>query len=43
MIRVARRDYPEISFDVADMRSLPFEDSSLASVVCWYSLMGSVA
>lgn len=39
MIRVARRDYPEISFDVADMRSLPFEDSSLAGVVCWYSLM----
>jgi ubiquinone/menaquinone biosynthesis C-methylase UbiE len=39
MIRVARRDYPGFSFDVADMRELPFDDASLASVVCWYSLM----
>lgn len=39
MIRVARRDYPGVYFDVADVRSLPFEDSSLAGVVCWYSLM----
>jgi len=39
MIRVARRDYPEFSFDIADMRDLPFEDASLAGVVCWYSLM----
>lgn len=39
MIRVARRDYPGFPFDVADVRSLPFGDSSLAGVVCWYSLM----
>ena len=39
MIRVARRDYPGFPFDVADVRNLPFEDSSLAGVVCWYSLM----
>lgn len=39
MVRVARRDYPGFPFDVADVRSLPFEDSSLAGVVCWYSLM----
>jgi SAM-dependent methyltransferase len=39
MIRVARRDHPAVPFDVADVRSLPFEDSSLAGVVCWYSLM----
>ena len=39
MIRVARRDYPEFSFDIADVRDLPFEDASLAGVVCWYSLM----
>jgi SAM-dependent methyltransferase len=39
MIRVARRDYPDFSFDVADLRELPFEDASLAGVVCWYSLI----
>jgi len=39
MIRVARRDYPGFPFDVADLRNLPFGGSSLAGVVCWYSLM----
>ena len=39
MIRVARRDYPGFGFDVADVRELPFDDASLAGVVCWYSLM----
>src|SRR5579863_9206763 len=39
MIRVARRDYPGFSFDVADVRELPFPDASLAGVICWYSLM----
>jgi SAM-dependent methyltransferase len=39
MVRVARRDYPEFAFDVADLRALPFQDASLAGVVCWYSLM----
>jgi ubiquinone/menaquinone biosynthesis C-methylase UbiE len=39
MIRVARRDYPVFGFDIADLRELPFEDASLAGVVCWYSLM----
>jgi ubiquinone/menaquinone biosynthesis C-methylase UbiE len=39
MIRVARRDYPGFSFEVADVRDLPFQDASLAGVVCWYSLM----
>ena len=39
MIRVARRDHPGVPFDVADVRDLPFEDRSLAGVVCWYSLM----
>ena len=39
MIRVARRDFPGFSFDVADVRELPFPDASLAGVVCWYSLM----
>jgi len=39
MIEVARRDYPGFSFDVADLRDLPFADASLAGAVCWYSLM----
>ena len=39
MIRVARRDYPGFSFEVADVRELPFPDASLVGVVCWYSLM----
>jgi ubiquinone/menaquinone biosynthesis C-methylase UbiE len=39
MVRAARRDYPGFGCDVADLRDLPFEDASLAGVVCWYSLM----
>lgn len=39
MVRVARRDHPGFTFDVADLRDLPFEDGSLAGVVCWYSLI----
>jgi SAM-dependent methyltransferase len=39
MVRVARRDHPDFTFDVADLRSLPFEDASLAGVLCWYSLI----
>lgn len=39
MIRVARRDYPEHSFELADLRALPFDDASMAGAVGWYSLM----
>lgn len=39
MIHVARRDYPDFGFDLADLRELPFDDDSMAGVVCWYSLM----
>jgi SAM-dependent methyltransferase len=39
MVRVARRDHPGHSFDVADVRALPFADGALGGVVCWYSLM----
>jgi ubiquinone/menaquinone biosynthesis C-methylase UbiE len=39
MVRVAQRDNPGFDFSVADLRQLPFEDESLAGVVCWYSLM----
>jgi SAM-dependent methyltransferase len=31
--------HPDFIFDVADLRALPFEDASLAGVVCWYSLI----
>jgi len=39
MIRVARRENPGFEYDIADLRELPFDDASLAGVVCWYSLM----
>ena len=39
MVRVARRDFPGFSFEVADLRALPFPDACLAGAVCWYSLM----
>lgn len=39
MVRVARRDFPSFPFGLADLRELPFRDSCLAGVVCWYSLM----
>ncbi|HEX5204319.1 MAG TPA: class I SAM-dependent methyltransferase [Actinoplanes sp.] len=39
MVAVARRDHPGFSFEVADLRELPFADASLAGVVCWYSLI----
>ncbi len=39
MIRVARRDYPDHPFQLADLRALPFADGSLAGAVGWYSLM----
>lgn len=39
MIRVARRDHPQHSFEVADLRALPFDDGSMAGAVGWYSLM----
>lgn len=39
MIRVARRDYPEHPFELSDLRALPFDDSSMAGALGWYSLM----
>lgn len=39
MVRVARRDYPGIPFEVADVRALPFGDAELAGAIGWYSLM----
>ncbi|BFU43297.1 class I SAM-dependent methyltransferase [Krasilnikovia sp. MM14-A1004] len=39
MIEVARREHPGFAYDVANLRELPFEDASLAGVVCWFSLI----
>jgi SAM-dependent methyltransferase len=39
MVRVARRDHPGFDFRVGDLRHLPYADTSLPGVVCWYSLM----
>ncbi|MFF5217027.1 class I SAM-dependent methyltransferase [Micromonospora sp. NPDC000442] len=39
MVEVARRDNPGFAYEVADLRELPFEDASLAGVVCWFSLI----
>lgn len=39
MIEEARRRYPDLQFDVADMRRLPYEDHTFAAVVAMYSLI----
>ncbi|MEV0898499.1 class I SAM-dependent methyltransferase [Actinoplanes sp. NPDC049802] len=39
MIEVAQRENPDFTYEVADLRDLPFEDASLAGVVCWFSLI----
>ncbi len=39
MVEVARRENPAFAYEVADLRELPFEDASLAGVVCWFSLI----
>ncbi|MEV0728158.1 class I SAM-dependent methyltransferase [Polymorphospora sp. NPDC050346] len=39
MVEVARREHPGFAYEVSDLRELPFEDASLAGVVCWFSLI----
>jgi SAM-dependent methyltransferase len=39
MIEVAQRENPGFAYEVADLRELPFQDASLAGVVCWFSLI----
>jgi ubiquinone/menaquinone biosynthesis C-methylase UbiE len=39
MIEEARQRYPDIQFDVADMRCLPYDDHTFAAVVAMYSLI----
>ena len=39
MVETARRMNPQMSFEVADMRTLPFDDGTLAGLVAFYSLI----
>ena len=39
MVALARREHPEISFDVGEMGALDLADASLAGVVAWYSVI----
>ncbi|GAA1797142.1 class I SAM-dependent methyltransferase [Nocardioides hankookensis] len=39
MVRVARRDHPDHSFEVGDLRALPIGDAELDGAVGWYSMM----
>src|SRR5829696_8588621 len=39
MVEVAQRENPGFEYQAADLRKLPFEDASLAGVVCWFSLI----
>jgi ubiquinone/menaquinone biosynthesis C-methylase UbiE len=39
MIRVARRDYPGLRFEVGSMTDLPLTDDSMTGLVAWYSLI----
>ena len=37
MVERARRDHPDLPFDVAALTDLPFPDAAFAGVVLWYS------
>ncbi|MER7586733.1 class I SAM-dependent methyltransferase [Micromonospora sp. NPDC127501] len=39
MIAVARRDHPELRFEVGSMTDLDLADGSVAGLVAWYSLI----
>ncbi|WP_245550686.1 class I SAM-dependent methyltransferase [Nocardia niigatensis] len=39
MIEVARRDHPDLRFDVGTMTNLALADHSMAGLVAWYSLI----
>lgn len=39
MVEQARQLFPEIPFEAADMRALPFEDTSLGGVCAFYSII----
>ena len=39
MLEVARRNYPELRFEVGSMTALDVPDASLAGLVAWYSII----
>ena len=39
MVDLARREHPEITFDVGEMGALDASDSSMAGLVAWYSII----
>ncbi|GAA4914437.1 methyltransferase family protein [Actinomycetospora succinea] len=39
MVALARREHPEIAFDVGDMAALDVADAALGGLVAWYSLI----
>jgi SAM-dependent methyltransferase len=39
MVELARREHPEIGFEVGEMGALDVADASLAGVVAWYSVI----
>ncbi|WP_431198133.1 class I SAM-dependent methyltransferase [Leifsonia xyli] len=39
MVEVARRDHPELRFEVGSMAALPFPDGALAGALAWYSII----
>jgi ubiquinone/menaquinone biosynthesis C-methylase UbiE len=41
MIAVARRNYPELSFEAGELADLPFQDGRLGGVFAWYSIIHS--
>ena len=41
MIAVARRNYPELSFEAGELADLPFPDGRLRGVFGWYSITHS--
>lgn len=39
MVELARREHPEVRFEVGEMGALEVADASLAGVVAWYSVI----
>jgi ubiquinone/menaquinone biosynthesis C-methylase UbiE len=39
MIGIARREYPDLAFDVAELSDLPAKDAQFGGVLAWYSII----
>jgi ubiquinone/menaquinone biosynthesis C-methylase UbiE len=39
MVAIAKRDYPELEFEVGSIRALDLEDGTLAGIAAWYSII----